>query len=281
MSPKSQSLRFETADGNTLHCLHWAHLRSNSGSNPPLILLHGGGANAHWWDHLAPRLSAARPVYALDFRGHGDSDYPADREVGAFNLDVEALLRLIGRSDVHLVGHSMGAAVALDHASRFGDTRSLTLLDLARGTARGSGRRARLALSIRRTYRTRAAAIDRFQFLPESIHAAESLRLHIASHSIREELDGRFGFKFDPGWFALPSKPRPDLQTVRCRTMLLRGEHSQMLSSDAACRFVADLPDGRLVEIEASGHHILLDQPERTLELLTDFLDSYSAFESA
>lgn len=277
MPAEPPSFRFETRDGISLHCLYSRPLTPNSSANAPLILLHGGGANAHWWDHLAPQLATDRPVYALDFRGHGDSDYPTEREVGAFNLDLEALLEWLGREDVDLVGHSLGAAVALDHASRFPATRRLGLLDLARGSNARSGRRARLALSFRRTYRSRAEAIERFRFLPESNEAAESLRVAIAEDSVREEPDGRFGYKFDPAWFALPSRPRPDPADVRCPVLLLRGEQSHLLGLEAAHDFVRQLPSGALVEVESSGHHILLDQPGRTLELLLDFLNAPDA----
>jgi len=273
MSRECQSLRFSTDDGVELHCLHWQTPNSDEkGTRAPLILLHGGGANAHWWDHLGPRLSVGRPVYALDFRGHGDSNHPERREVGAFNRDLEAMLAWLGRGDVDLVGHSLGAAVALDHASRFTATRSLVLIDLARGGAREFGRRARLALSLRRTYRSHDEAVDRFRFLPESSHATETLRAHIAGHSVRAEPDGRFGYKFDPGWFGLPSRPRPDPMDVRCPTLLLRGGDSHLLSAEAAREFVAQLPDGRLVEIPDAGHHVFLDQPEIVLELLSEFL---------
>ncbi|MBY0398713.1 alpha/beta fold hydrolase, partial [Myxococcota bacterium] len=119
---------FETRDAVRLHVLDWRGEGAAPDSASPLVFLHGGGANAHWWDHLAGPLSAARAVYALDFRGHGDSSYPAIREVGAFNLDLEALVAWLGREDVILVGHSLGAAVALDHASRFAATRGLVLV---------------------------------------------------------------------------------------------------------------------------------------------------------
>ena len=56
------------------------------------MLLHGGGANAHWWDHVAPAFAERFHVVALDFRGHGDSERSDDLAVGAFNRDLEALL---------------------------------------------------------------------------------------------------------------------------------------------------------------------------------------------
>jgi pimeloyl-ACP methyl ester carboxylesterase len=272
MPAVSKSIRFEAEPGVVLHCLDWT---SNSTIDvvSPVVFLHGGGANAHWWDHLASRISAQRPVYALDFRGHGDSTYPEERRVGAFNDDLEAFVRWLGREDLVLVGHSMGAAVALDHASRFDATRGIALVDLARGSIPGSGRRARLALSLRRTYRSREDAVERFQFLPESSHAAETLRRYVAEHSVREEDSGRFGYKFDPRWFGLPSRPRPDLSQVACPTLLVRGGESALLSTDAAREFIAQIAKGRLVEIAEAGHHVLIDQPAALLEHLQRFLE--------
>ena len=278
MSPKPHSLRFPTDDGLELHCLHWRAPDSEKiGTDIPLVLLHGGGANAHWWDHLGPRLAATRPVYALDFRGHGDSSHPETREIGAFNLDLEAMLAWLGRAEVDLVGHSLGATVALDHASRFAATRSIALVDLPRGHTRGSGRRARLALSLKRTYRSHDEAVERFRFLPESSHASEKLRAHIANHSVRAEPDGRFGYKFDPGWFGLPPRTRPDPKAIHCPVLLLRGAKSQLLSATTAREFVAELPDGKLVEIAEAGHHIFLDQPEVVLESLLGFFEISNA----
>jgi pimeloyl-ACP methyl ester carboxylesterase len=277
MSIHARSIRFEARDGVELHCLRWnREVPAPATAAAPVVLLHGGGANAHWWDHLAIALAGRRSVHALDFRGHGDSDHPEERRVGAFNDDLEALVEWLGREDVWLVGHSLGAAVALDHASRFEATRGLVLVDLARGSGPGSRRRARLALSLRRTYPTFDDAVSRFRFLPESGHPDESLRLHIARHSVRREADGRFGYKFDPAWFGLPAKPRPDLSRVRCPTLLVRGAESSMLSPEAAREFVGHLPDGRLIEIERAGHHVLLDRPARLLEVLETFFESAS-----
>lgn len=268
--PHSHS--FEARDRTRLHVLAWADESGSAAGGVPIVFLHGGGANAHWWDHLASALSASGPVYALDFRGHGDSEYPASRHVGAFNDDLEDLVAWLAREDVILIGHSLGAAVALDHASRFAATRALVLVDLARGGNPETGRRARLALSLRRTYRSREDAVARFRFLPESSHASEALRASIGGRSVREESDGRFGYKFDPGWFGLPSRPRPDLGQVRCPTLLVRGQESALLTPEAAEAFVAEVPSASWIEIADAGHHVLVDQPGRLLAAIRDFL---------
>jgi pimeloyl-ACP methyl ester carboxylesterase len=275
MAAASKSIHAEAESGVMLHCLEWMP-ESAIPPAAPIILLHGGGANAHWWDHLAAGLARSQPVYALDFRGHGDSSFPEERRVGAFNDDLEALLRTLEREDVYLIGHSLGAAVALDHASRFPATRGIALVDLARGSSRGSSRRARLALSLRRTYRTRAEAVERFRFLPESSHASDALRRSIAEQSVQQEPDGRFGYKFDPGWFGLPSRPRPDLARVECPTLLIRGAESTLLSREAALEFIGQLSAGRFEEIANAGHHVLIDQPTELSSLLERFLREVS-----
>ena len=273
MTIEPLSQRFRTEAGVQLHCLCWSiEKEGDHTAAAPIVLLHGGGANAHWWDHIASEIASHRPVYALDFRGHGDSAFPNEHYVGAFNDDLEAILTWLGREDVILIGHSLGAAVALDHASRFPITRGIVLIDLARGGTPGSGRRARLALSLRRTYRTRDEATRRFRFLPESSEPTEALRKYIAERSVQVEPDGRFGYKFDPAWFGLPTRPHPDPTAIRTPTLLVRGGDSTLLSSEAAQHFVSQLGNGQLVEIPASGHHVLIDQPGPLLSAIERFI---------
>ena len=236
------------------------------------MLLHGGGANAHWWDHLAPNLARRFHVVALDFRGHGDSDHPEETYVGAFNDDLDALLESLDAQDVILVGHSMGAHIALDRAAEKPGVRSLVLVDAAWGSPPGARKSARRALSMRMTYATRAKAIARFRFLPSADHADEALRRAIAAESVREEPDGRWGFKFDPRWFALPYREPPDLSAVRSPTLILRGEESPFLSRQGAESLAKQLSQARVVDVPNAGHHLHLDRPSRVLAEIEAFL---------
>lgn len=258
----------EITPGLVLHTLHWGEPGA-----PPLVLLHGGGANAHWWDHLAPALADRYHVIGLDFRGHGDSDHPEALEVGAFNVDLEALCAHMGHPRLILVGHSMGAHVALDHAARFDDVRGLVVIDPSRGGTRRSRRAARLALALRRDYASRDEAVDRFRFVPGAAHCEESLRRAIAEQSVREERNGRFGFKFDPRWFGVASKAPPDLGAIEAPTLVVRGEESEILSGEGARELAALIREARLCEIPGAGHHVLLDRPRELLAALSGWLD--------
>jgi pimeloyl-ACP methyl ester carboxylesterase len=264
---RRESFTHSSLAGVRLHALHWG-----DAAQPPLVLLHGGGSNAHWWDHLAPALAQDFHVVALDFRGHGDSDYPDETRVGAFGDDLDALLEHLEAPRAALMGHSMGAHIALERAARIRGTRALALLDLAWGMPRAARRSARRALSFRVTHRSRERAVERFRFLPSAARADEGLRRSIAEQSLREEPDGRFGFKFDPRWFALPYRKLPPLSGVDCPTLLVRGAESPFLSPEAAEGLRAELPRAELVELADAGHHVHVDQPAALLATVQAFL---------
>ena len=101
----------------------------------PVVLLHGFGGDLNNWLFNTDRLAERRRVYALDLPGHGESS----KDVGAGDLDADAFaetlggfLDAVGAARAHLVGHSMGGAVALAYALDHPDrVASLTLVAAA------------------------------------------------------------------------------------------------------------------------------------------------------
>jgi len=271
MQERAERFTGPKLDGVHLHAVH-------HGATGPtkLVLLHGAGANAHWWDHLASDLSRHFQVVALDFRGHGDSDFPEQLRAGAFSDDLDALLQHLSAPEAILIGHSLGAHVAVEHAARSAKTPALILLEFTRGASRSRRRATRLALSLGQSYPSREEAIRRFQFLPAAARADEEIRRRIAAHSVRQEANGRFGFKFDPRWFGLPSRGRPDLGNIRCPTLLLRGQESALLTREGALEIASMIPDAQLVEISGAGHHVHIDRPARVLEVMLEFLSRHA-----
>ena len=174
------------------------------------------------------------------------------------------------------MGHSMGGHIALDHAAFDGRICALVAIEIVRGAPSRERRAMRLALAARRTYRTREDAIARYRFLPPAPHASESLRASIAAHSVAQEKDGRFGFKFDPRWFGLPPSKPADLRGIRCPTLIVRGAESPLLSAEGAAAFAAEIPGARIAVIEAAGHNPHLEQPEAFLAAVQPFLREHA-----
>ena len=96
----------------------------------PVLLIHGFGGDLNNWLFTQPALSEAHRTIALDLPGHGGSS----KHVGAGDLAslsgaVFAFLEARGIAKAHLVGHSLGGAVALRLAlDKPAHVASLTLL---------------------------------------------------------------------------------------------------------------------------------------------------------
>ena len=116
--------------------LSWGVLRGSCWraiptKNRPVLFLHGWLDNAASFNLLIPELDLA-PVYAIDLAGHGHSDH---RPSGIYYVwdyarDLVELITKQGWDQVHLVGHSLGGAVASLLAALFPDrVASLSLIE--------------------------------------------------------------------------------------------------------------------------------------------------------
>lgn len=81
------------------------------GDGPPLVLVHGLGERASSWEPVRGALAARFTTYAVDVRGHGDSDWGDAYGHDAIEADLCAWLDALGLRDVVLVGHSMGGSI--------------------------------------------------------------------------------------------------------------------------------------------------------------------------
>jgi pimeloyl-ACP methyl ester carboxylesterase len=86
---------------------------------PRVVLIHGLASTQHIWDLVIPRLERSFRVATFDQRGHGESSKPSTGYgFDDVTKDLGSVLRAIGARKPILVGHSYGANVAIDYASR-------------------------------------------------------------------------------------------------------------------------------------------------------------------
>ena len=98
-------------------------------------------------------------------------------------------------------------------------------------------------------------------------------------HGMRELEGGRHTWKYDPalGGPPHPGKPEWDLwdavKTIACPTLLLHGEHSQVVTPEIAARMAAEMADCRLQQIDDAGHALFTEQPTAFAESVAQFLN--------
>lgn len=260
-----------TLRGTTLHYLAWGEA-----TNPPLLLLHGGAAHAHWWDHVATVLARNFYVLALDLRGHGDSSWVHDRaayQIEDYVADLVETVATLALPPFVLIGHSLGGLVAMSYASAHSSNlRSLVIVDI--GPRIGSNRFMRLLRWMPSpVYANEEEVSARFRLLPEQTSASPELFRYIAWHSVRRQEDGSFTLKVDRATFGRePRDLRTQLPHIQCPTLILRGRESHNLSSETMAEMLRLCPHALGVEIAGAGHHIFLDTPQEFLVEVQRFL---------
>ena len=96
-----------------------AVLKELGGSGPPLLMIHGFGSDSLSWSALVAGLSERFRLLAVDLPGHGQaSNEVGDGGIATLADAVGKCLEEIG-SPVHLIGHSLGGAIAAELEKRF------------------------------------------------------------------------------------------------------------------------------------------------------------------
>lgn len=251
-------------DGCAIHFLAWGE-RGRRG----LVFVHGGGAHAHWWTHVAARYADRFRVAALDLSGHGDSGHRPRYGLEGWTKEVMAVASAAGmREQPVLIGHSMGGFVTIATAAlNPGRLAGVIVCDspISAPDPEIDAHRMGEAFGKPRVYASREEAFARFRTVPPQAHYLDYVMADVIHHSLRETDQG-FSWKFDHRAFtAFDENPRsaarPYLPRVGCRMALLASECG--LVTEDVGSYMYDLM-GRVnpvIEIPLAGHHLMLDQP--------------------
>ncbi len=245
-----------------------------------MLCVHGGAAHAHWFDFVAPGLAPNHRVFAMDLRGHGDSARaePHTYTWKTFSDDINAFAEKLDLRDYVLVGHSMGGMVALVHAAahsgRIGAlviVDSVMLMPIARvNRMRDFGARPS------KGYATQEELVARYRLEggDKPLAAPEALR-HMALHGSEQHADGRWQHKADRGVYANFTQIAgvPLWEQVKVPALVMRGgAHSPRFTPDVLAEIRARAPQVRMAEVQASDHHVTLDNPQGFVDAVQTFL---------
>jgi 3-oxoadipate enol-lactonase len=202
----------------------------------PMVLLHGGGGDGTTFDPLTPAFATRRTVYLPELRGMGHSERLGPYSLRILRDDISRFLDILGLNRVTLLGHSLGAFVALLVAEQTPDRVAALILEECPPPVP-------LKLPIPASLPDDAPYYDR-EVRP----------------SVLAELNTS-----DPAWWEAVS-------TLRVPTLVLAGGPTSFLPQDVMAEFADRLPAGRLSTIPA-GHHIHMTEPAAFVEAVESFLD--------
>jgi len=280
-------IEFAGRDGNRL-----AADVAGDASHPPVVLMHGGGQTRHSWGTTLHALAdKGWRAYAVDLRGHGDSEWAADGDytLDAFAGDVLAIRRAL-EAPPALVGASLGGLAALAAIGEHPETdvaRALVLVDVAPRTEEEGRERigAFMAEHMDDGFATLDEVADAIQrYNP---HRPRPTNLRGLEKNLRKRSDGRWYWHWDPafigGRMGGPDETRSSLidpdrlqRAARALTvpaLLVRGRVSDLLSEEGAREFLELVPHARLVDVSGAGHMVAGDRNDLFNDAVVAFLD--------
>lgn len=260
-------------------------LLSWPGGEPPVLFLHGLTGVAEVWGPTVAALGAESPrAFAMDQRGHGRSPKPATGyDIGSFVQDVVDAASALELPPFHLVGHSMGARVAIVFAARHPSLlRSVSIVDIGPEAWRAN-------------WEQTIAAFDRmpasFATIEEAIGGAartrggESADAALSADHLAAIARSRWRQRTDGQWEWLASREAlkqavrahrsrnfwPEWRAIHVPALFVRGGSSNEVRQAIAERMRADNPRVRFVQFEGVGHNVPLIAPTQLAQALLAF----------
>jgi pimeloyl-ACP methyl ester carboxylesterase len=260
-----------------------------AGEGPVLVLVHGITSSSTTWERVIVPLSRRFTVIAPDLLGHGQSAKPrGDYSLGAYASGVRDLLVSLGHERATFVGHSLGGGVAMQLAYQFPERcERLVLVDSG-----GLGREVNLLL--------RAATLPGSEFvLPALTHprllgagrAVDGLLSRFGlsvstdigemarGHASLADREARAAFVhtlrtiIDPGGQRVDASDRLYL-AERVPFLLIWGARDPIIPLAHGLAAHELVTGSRLEIFENAGHFPQLDDPQRFVDVLTEFFDA-------
>jgi 3-oxoadipate enol-lactonase len=250
------------------------------GSGPPLVLIHAAIVDLHAWDEMVPGLVAAHyRVIRYDLRGFGRSvatDVDFDERA-----DLRAVLDAFGVGKAAVVGNSRGGFIAIDTAIETPD-RVAALVTL--GSSPGG-------FEVEETALEQALTAEEEALLtadPRDPEAITDFMVRVwvdgpgqpsdrVPAAMRETIRQAARQLYEPGHVrGRPTRMTPPandrLADLRCPVLAVVGGLDISQEVDGAERLATAAPNARAVVWPDVGHMIGLEQPDRLVVLVTDFL---------
>jgi pimeloyl-ACP methyl ester carboxylesterase len=271
-----ESHTFEGA-GLRLHYLEWPCSSSTGPKGPPVLLLHGFLAHAHWWDFVAPWLAENHRVVALDFGGMGESGH---REGGRYRAEdfiaeIDAVVRHTGLEGCIAIGHSFGGRALLHACRAHPALASRAIIIDSRLMSPGDSRPGfDSTWRPKKRYPTEESILPRFVLRPEE-PCPDSAMLHMARRSVGREGDA-WVWKFDEQITRLfnegregPVDDAAELKGLTTPVDLIYGEFSRVVTpARAEYLLQATNATHEAIVLPNGFHHLPVSQPQPLLAAL-------------
>jgi pimeloyl-ACP methyl ester carboxylesterase len=255
-------INLQEIDGRKIAC--WVNNGSFLPDRKTMVFIHGSGGDHTNWIRQYTSMKNSFNIAALDLPGHGRSEGPGEQNVAAYVEWVKKIIDGIGIFNPVLIGHSLGAAIALGFIIRYNGSvkavvpvgggvkmpvNPLILEGLKQDPASIVGMAAKFSVAKQNREKfSRLIADSLLRINPEILHGDFSACNDL---DIAEAVAG-----------------------IRAPALVVCGAEDKM-TPPSLSQFILDrIPGAKLALIEEAGHFVMMENPEAFNAALTDFVNS-------
>ncbi|MFK7837166.1 MAG: alpha/beta fold hydrolase BchO [Sulfitobacter sp.] len=259
---------------------HRWHIQ-DMGTGPLLLLLHGAGGATQSWRHLMPLLARDHRVVAIDLPGQGFTKSGAQQRMGLVPMaqDIATLCQDQGWVPQVIIGHSAGAAIALEMARHVSPAPPVIGINAALGNFKGLAGllfplMAKALAMTPWVARMFTASTSRPQSVTRLIEGTGShlteddLQWYRALIGDTGHVDGTLAmmaqWDLNPLLRALPVHPS--------KTLLVAGERDKAVPPGTSRDVAAKMQNGQAITLPGLGHLAHEEDAKAVFDAITDFL---------
>ncbi len=250
-----------------------------------VVCVHGLTRNGRDFDRLAVAMARDYRVIEVDIVGRGRSGWLADKaeyNMTTYLKHMDAFFEYRGLQEVDFIGTSMGGIIGMMLAAQEDSPiRRLVLNDV--GTVIPGTVLSKMGETVGADprFRNLQEAAEYFKEVYAEFGIPDDLGWSdLTLHSTTRQEDGTYALHYDPAIGDVFTEEMEDVKLwqvwdhVRCPTLLLRGENSQLLTRETAERMTRSGPKAELVEFPGVGHAPSL-MTEEQIKVVHDWLRSF------
>ncbi len=252
------------------------------GDGPLLLLIHGAGGGTQSWRHLMPLLARDYRVIAIDLPGQGFTKSGAGQRLGLVPMaqDLSGLCLDQGWEPDAIIGHSAGAAIALEMTRHMSAAPPVIGINAALGNFKGlaglifpvMAKALAMTPLVARFFTastSRQGSVQRLIDGTGSKLPPEDLQWYRALINDEGHVNGTLGmmaqWKLDPLLRALPELPT--------QTLLITSDHDKTVPPKTSQSVVAGMPNASTVSLPGLGHLAHEEDAQTVYAVIAEFLN--------
>ena len=255
-------LKYYNVESHKIAC--WVNGNGFDEQAQSLFFFHGSGGDHSLWSFQYARLNKNFNIVAVDLPGHGSSEGSGESDINVYSLLVKRLFDVLQLKNVIIVGHSLGAAIALTFAAEFGS--------MIKGVAVvGGGLKMPVNPAIfellKKEPETAFELMCKFSLAKENrINLTEPLRKSLS------------GVKTEVLYGDLVACDKMDLtdkvKKISLPSLVICGEEDKMTPPQLSREIAVNINGSKTCFIKNAGHMVMMENPEEFNEALIAFAQS-------